>query len=423
MPARSPLDAILPPEGSAGELERRLWQRLRPQAWPIPPGALPQGTALVGGAVRDALLGRLAEHPDLDLVVPAGAVTLGRRLADQLGGTCVVLDAGRDIARVVVGGWTIDLARQEGQALSDDLGRRDFSANAIALPLAAGSRLLDPTGGLAALRRGQLVAVSEGNLLDDPLRLLRGIRLRWELELELETGTRAWIGAHAALLGTVAGERVLSELQRLAAAGEGQRGLAQALELGLLNPWGADREAAGRLALLDREAPERLGLSAVEGEVALPLARLAALLPAAAVAALRGSRRLQRQCEGLRRWWQRLHDLAAPAGQELDALPETERLELHRDLEATLPALLLALPAAGTSGALARWRDGEDPLFHPRPPLDGDRLRLALNLPAGPELGALLRHLTRERAFGRLGAADAEATLAAARRWLDERRG
>jgi tRNA nucleotidyltransferase (CCA-adding enzyme) len=405
-------------ESSEGELERRLWQRLRPQAWPIAPSALPEGTALVGGAVRDALLGRLAERPDLDLVVPAEAIALGRRLAGQLGGSCVVLDAVRDIARVVVAGWTIDLARQDGAALSDDLGRRDFSANAIALPLAAGSRLVDPTGGLAALRRGELVAVAEDNLLDDPLRLLRGIRLCWELQLELAAGTRAWIGAHAALLGTVAGERVLSELQRLAAAGEGQRGLAQALDLGLLDPWGADRDAATRLDLLDRQAPERLGLNAAEGAVSLPLARLAALLPQQAVAALHGSRRLQRQCEGLRRWWQRIERLPAPGGQALDALREEERLDLHRDLEVTLPALLLALPAAGARQALIRWRDGEDPLFHPRSPLDGDRLRQALSLPPGPTLGALLRHLTRERAFGRLETADEEATLAAARRWL-----
>ncbi|MGB5133725.1 MAG: CCA tRNA nucleotidyltransferase [Prochlorococcaceae cyanobacterium] len=419
MPARHPQDSIVTLEGSEGELERRLWQCLRPQAWPIAPSALPEGTALVGGAVRDALLGRLAERPDLDLVVPAGAIALGRRLAGQLGGSCVVLDAGRDIARVVVSGWTIDLARQDGKALGDDLGRRDFSANAIALPLAADSRLLDPTGGLAALRRGQLVAVSEANLRDDPLRLLRGIRLRWELQLELEAHTRAWISALAALLGTVAGERVLSELQRLAAAGEGQRGLAEALGLGLLNPWGADPAAASRLALLDRDAPERLGLNGEEAEAALPLARLAALLPSQSVAALHGSRRLQRQCEVLRRWWQRLDDLAAAEGQDLSALREDERLDLHRDLEVTLPALLLALPPAGARRALIHWRDREDPLFHPRPPLDGDRLREMLNLPPGPDLGALLRHLTRERAFGRLGTADEETTLTAARRWLD----
>ncbi|MEO1003808.1 MAG: CCA tRNA nucleotidyltransferase [Cyanobacteria bacterium J06638_7] len=413
---------------SDGELERQLWQRLAPQRWPIGPDQFPEGTALVGGAVRDALLGRLQEHPDLDLVVPAGAVALGQRLVRQRGGNCVVLDARRDIARVVLAGWTIDLAPQEGATLSEDLGRRDFSANAIALPLARGARLLDPTGGLAALRQGRLVAVSEANLLDDPLRLLRGIRLRWQLELELEAATAGWIAAHGRRLAVVAGERVLSEVQQLAAAADGGRGLLQALELDLLSAWAVDAAAAPWLSRLDGGAAARLGLSAAESGAALPLARLAALLPPVAVRALRGSRRLQRQCAVLRHWWQRLQQLAGPSAAggrppaALEALDEPERLQLQHELEALLPALLLALPAAPARSALQRWRDTGDPLFHPRPPLDGDRLRTELGLPAGPALGELLGHLSRERAFGRLPAEGERQALAAARHWLDQRR-
>jgi tRNA nucleotidyltransferase (CCA-adding enzyme) len=429
IPARPRQESIVTLEATGGELERRLWQRLAPQTWPVPLEAFPEDTALVGGAVRDALLGRLAERPDLDLVVPAGATTLARQLARQRGGSCVVLDPQRDIARLVLAGWTIDLACREGETLRDDLERRDYSANALALPLRPGARLLDPTGGLAALRRGELVAVSEANLLDDPLRLLRGIRLRWQLPLEMEPATAGWIARHADQLGNVAGERVLGELQHLAGAELGQRGLAQALELKLLSPWGADGGAARRLALLDAAAPGRLGLTPAESATALPLARLAALLPPQALVALRGSRRLQRQCERLRHWWRRLEETDGADGPEaprlegLEALGETERLQLQRELEATLPALLLALPPSSAGSALARWRDEKDPLFHPRPPVDGDRLRQELGLAAGPELGALLRHLTHERAFGRLPAAGGPAVLAAARRWLAERPG
>lgn len=413
-------------EATGGELERRLWERLAREHWPIDPSALPAGTALVGGAVRDALLGRLRDCPDLDLVVPSGAIALSRRLARQCGGSCVVLDSGRDIARLVLAGWTIDLARQEGTTLSADLGRRDFSANAIALPLAPGARLLDPTGGLEALRSGQLVAVAEANLLDDPLRLLRGIRLSWQLQLQLEPTTAGWIAAHAQRLGNVAGERVLGELQQLAATADGEQGLAQALELGLLTPWAADAGAAPRLALLDAGAPERLGLNATESMKALPLARLAALLPAPALQALRGSRRLQRQCGELRHWWRRLAELGGDAG--LGALEEGERLRLQGQLEMTLPALLLALPAPEARSAVSRWRDLDDPLFHPRPPLSGRRLSDLLAIAPGPALGELLRHLTRERAFGRLPASGEREAVAAARAWLalhsgDQRRG
>ena len=84
--------------------------------------------------------------------------------------------------------------------------------------------------------------------------------------------------------------------------------------------------------------------------------------------------------------------------------------------------LLLRLPPAEARALLERWRNPEDPLCHPQPPLNGDALRQALQLPAGPQLGALLQHLTLERAFGRLegsGAAGRSQALAAARRWLE----
>ena len=81
---------------------------------PVKPEMFPTGTALVGGAVRDALLDRLGTCPDLDLVLPANVLKLTRRLAAELGGTCVVLDEERDMARLVLKGWTIDLARQLG---------------------------------------------------------------------------------------------------------------------------------------------------------------------------------------------------------------------------------------------------------------------------------------------------------------------
>ena len=141
---------------------------------------------LVGGAVRDALLGRLAARPDLDLVVPEDAVDLARKLARRLGGAVVVLDQERSMARLVLQGWTIDLARRMGADLPHDLLRRDYSANAIALPLPAprnrssgepalNGDLLDPSGGLADLAAGQLRAISEANLLDDPLQTAREI--------------------------------------------------------------------------------------------------------------------------------------------------------------------------------------------------------------------------------------------------------
>jgi len=406
---------------AAPALATRLWQRLHPQQWPLPVAALPAGSALVGGAVRDGLLARLPERPDLDLVVPKGAISLCHSLARQLGGSAVVLDGERDIARLVLHGWSFDLAACEGGSLEADLGRRDYSINAIALPLRQ-QALLDPTGGLADLQRRELRALSEANLLSDPLRLLRGLRLACELDFSLEPRTQAWIGQHRARLGGVASERVLAELQKLACAPAGAAGLLRTVRSGLLEPWLAGTPTwEPPLASLDLARGEALGLHPDELAWALPLARLSCVADARALERLRSSRGLQQRVQRLRQGWQLL------AGRHPSALSEAERFGLHRSLEADLPALLLLLPQGQEPRSLLlRWRDASDPLCHPRPPCDGDRLQALLGLQPSRQLGALLTHLSQERAFGRLAAtraadgdASADALIACARLWLD----
>ncbi len=409
------MDAGLTPEAFAESLR----ERLAPERWPLPLASLPADAALVGGAVRDAALGRLEERPDLDLVVSTDAIHLGRELARRHGGTCVVLDQERDMARLVLRGWTLDLARREGPDLASDLRRRDYTVNAIALPLAPGSRPVDPTGGLEHLLQRQLVAIAEANLLDDPLRLLRGVRLSAELGFALEEQTRHWIGMHAPTLAAVAGERALAELEKLAAAPEGHEGLHGAWRLGLLEPWGVRPAAGLGPQQLSLGAAQACGLTQPELAEALPLARLAWLMDGAAAGRLKGSRRLQQRCSALRQWWSVLEH--TPLG----ALTEPERLSLHEHLDHDLPALLLGQPVERARQALARWRDPSDPLFHPRSPLDGRQLQQALALNPGPELGKLLQHLKRERAFGRLDASNSTSAEAAAldcaRQWLEHR--
>src|SRR5438132_778324 len=112
----------------------------------------PPGAALVGGAVRDTVLGRAVA--DVDVAVPSGALDLARRCAERLAGTCVVLDAERGAARVVTdGGLTLDLTDFRAPSLEGDLAARDFTVDALAVPLApllerGRAAILDPTGGL-----------------------------------------------------------------------------------------------------------------------------------------------------------------------------------------------------------------------------------------------------------------------------------
>jgi tRNA nucleotidyltransferase (CCA-adding enzyme) len=378
-------DSIL--EGEVGLMARQLMTRLQPQRWPIPLDRLPAGTVLVGGAVRDGLLNRLPEHPDLDMVVPADALGQVRKLSREFGGACVVLDRDRDIARLVMGSWTIDLARQDGDDLTADLLRRDYRINAIALTLTTEPKLLDPSGGIADLCARRITAVNEQNLLDDPLRLLRALRLAAELSMTIDETTFGMLARHRHHLPKVAAERIQAEVLKLVRAHSADQAIRLLHSLQLIAPWSSDQPQR----TLNAEA-----LTKQEQQVALPLARLTQLLSDQGVSDLRFSRKQIQRCVQLRKWWMRDQQQSA------DTLNEKERLKLHQELEEDLPAFTLTWPVERQKEWLSRWRDQEDKLFHPSAPLNGRTLQAELGLPPGPRLGELIDHLCLERAFGRI---------------------
>lgn len=194
--------------------------------------------ALVGGAVRDAWLGRPLSQ-DIDVAVPAGAVDLARRVADRLAGAFVLLDAERGAARVLALGRQLDLTDFRAPTLEGDLAARDYTVNALAVPLGALLRrgrapIVDPTGGLADLRARRLRPPSRGALADDPLRALRGVRLELALGLRLTPGAARAVAAVAPALAAVSAERIRDELIALLALPETARALRRADRLGLL---------------------------------------------------------------------------------------------------------------------------------------------------------------------------------------------
>ena len=411
MPPRCGSAPIL--TGDRDKLAEISLQRLKPATWPVSPAQLPTGAVLVGGAVRDALLDRLTDTPDLDLVVPGNALESTRQLAQKHRGACIVLDEARDMARLVLGGWTIDLARQEGATLEDDLSRRDYRLNAIALSFDGTPRLIDPTGGLEDLLSGRIVAVREANLQEDPLRLIRGLRLTAELGMTMNSQTLMMLRRNRSLLPKAAPERIQAELMRLTAAPDADRAIQTLLDLKLLKPWTtnmADQSPAATVRRADL-------LTDSERRQALPLARLTQLLPDEGLKELRFSRRQLQRCERLRHWIERSSsDQGDPC---LEQFSEQERLQLHKDLEKDLPALIVTWSEPLQQQWLERWRDPQDPLFHPRPPLDGTTLQRALGIAPGPSLGDLIQHLCLERAYGRVSTR--EQALNAARSWLSYR--
>lgn len=204
---------------------------------------------LVGGAVRDAILGR--ELHDIDLAVAGDSEPIGRAVADYLGGTAVPVEAW-NVTRVALppanagaASFIIDVSGYSG-SFEDDLGARDFTVNAIALPLRCWDSderiesILDPLNGRADMARRILRATGDDVFWNDPGRMLRGVRLAKSLNFRMTPETAQAIRRDSHLLERVAPERVRDEFMAILAA-DGAR---------------AQLEILDRLSLLCRVIPE-----------------------------------------------------------------------------------------------------------------------------------------------------------------------
>jgi len=184
---------------------------------------------VVGGAVRDELLGRPLVDLDVACAEPERAA---RAYAQHSGGAPFPLSERHGAWRVALDdGRTVDFTPLP-HGIERDLATRDFTINAIAEPLAGGEPF-DPTGGREDLAFRAIRAVSDTIFEDDPLRLLRAVRLEDELGFHLAPLTEELVRRDAHLVAKPAGERILAELQRLSAAG-----FRRLDELGLLEPLG-----------------------------------------------------------------------------------------------------------------------------------------------------------------------------------------
>ena len=203
---------------------------------------------LVGGPVRDALLGVPAL--DLDFAVEGDAPSLARQLVKRLNGR-VTTYASFGTATVSTEGLRVDLVtarresyRQPGSlpqvrpgSIRDDLARRDFTINAMALPLSAGEEgLLDPLGGLADLEAGVVRSLHPLSFVDDPTRMMRAVRYEQRFGFRIDSETQAAM-SHALSAGymdAVSGDRWRHELERILDEANPVAPLSRAVDLGLL---------------------------------------------------------------------------------------------------------------------------------------------------------------------------------------------
>jgi len=370
----------------------RVARRLGVEAW------------LVGGAVRDACLGLAV--PEIDAAIERDAEGAARALEADGAGRAVFLSKDRPGPRVfrVAGRRPLDIAEIEGGSIEADLGRRDFTVNAVAVALAGGpATIVDPFGGLADLARGRLRPVRAGNIRDDPLRALRAARFIATHGLVPDRATLAAARAAAPHLPDAAAERIGGELARILGSRLAAPALAWAARAGLL-PATLDRALSPRraaalarsLASLDDAATRRLP---EERRRRLRLAFLASRLGLTGreARAWLSSRRLPRRDVDDAA---RLGDLAGAAAR----IPERGRAEAWRwvldagPLAADAAHLLARRGRPVLAARLARLARRKPRRLR----VGGDDIRQWLEIPAGPQIGALLRDLAVAAACGRV---------------------
>jgi tRNA nucleotidyltransferase (CCA-adding enzyme) len=381
--------------------------------------------AAVGGFVRDLVRDRLAPASrDLDVAVEGDGRRLARRLAAALGGSAREHPAFLTATVALPDGRSVDVATArreryhapgalpavEPGGLAEDLWRRDFSVNALAVRLdgAAWGDVEDPTGGLTDLARGRVRVLHPLSFVEDPTRVFRAVRFAERLGFRLESATRRLLAAAVRLpvYHALSGDRLRAELARVLEEPEPARVLAGLARLGAFRlGWPAYRftaVAAARVTAVGR------GLGALPlappTRLRLALLALTASLPAGAASD-----------------WAARYGATAPERDALDRArreaPELARRlaraagagEAYAALRAA-PELLAAWAwvLAGTGARrlvaehLGRWRE--------MPPLlDGDDLQ-ALGLAPGPRFGQLLAGLRVAQVAGRVRTrAEAEA--------------
>ena len=366
---------------------------------------------LVGGPVRDAVLDVPAN--DLDFVLIGDAPTLASDLAEELGGQ-VTVHPRFGTATVEIEGDRIDIvtARKEvypfpgslpevsASSLEDDLARRDFSINAMALPLSGDSpEVIDPHGGLEGLAYRRVATLHPGSFTDDPSRMLRAVRYEQRLGLQISDTTlsemqSALAGRHA---DAVSGDRWRQEFQKIFEEPQAFKMLIRAIGLGVLaaiHPSLSDSRplailaGEGGLAPSDLLAALAMPLSAADGEGVSSRLNL----PTDWARVVRDTIALQ----GI------LPEITGPSVSPSKVCSALEKL----DADAIAAAARLSLDIQLAS----RLRRYLDVWRLVSPVLTGDDL-LAMGVPPGFNVGEVLREVNSAKLDGLVGGEDEERAL------------
>ena len=370
-------------------------------------GFLPKGSYLVGGYIRDIILGRKTEKLDVDIVVPLNAIEIGKKIADNIGSKFIILDKKREVVRIILNNIYIDIANQVSSSIEGDLCSRDFSINSIAF-LFDNKSLFDPLNGLKDLEISLLRTHSENNLLNDPLRILRCFRFVSQLNFQIDLNLITFIQNTKGKLYLVAKERINYEIHKIV---HGVNALDAVMLIKKLNIFGTENLSEDSF-FLDLEKINYAELNQKEKEKFLPLFFTAQILNVVSLEKLKFSKSEIEKTKLLRKWHFFLKK------KNIAQLTESDRFALHKELEMFLPSFIFYLPKNLRLEWLDRWRDNDEKLFHPSNLLNGDVIKKHLKIKDGPLLGELLHYLSKELAYKRLNNFDE--AIYKAKLWIEQ---
>ena len=375
------------------------------------------GVYLVGGTVRDILLGR--PNFDVDVAVEGDAIELAGALAAELGGRCrphgqfgtavVLYGDGKHVdvvtARLETYAEPAALPTVEAAGIEEDLFRRDFTVNAMAIGLKGDDhgRLVDPFGGQKDLEAGTIRILHDRSFVDDPTRIFRAVRYESRFGFRMDEHTEALAREGVAGIGLLSGARLREELLELLEEEQAPASIVRLGDLGVVPATEATAKLFTRLRELDRryglDVPDwRLGLAALG--LALPSAEVAPFLERLQLRR-RDARHIGAAIEDGPRLVEQLRAGGLTAS-EIVALAEPD----HPDA----PLLALALD---DQQALHEYFDR---LQHVQLHIGGADLA-DLGLGESPRVGEILAELRRRKLNGELDGRESE--LAAARELLD----
>lgn len=411
-------------------MDGSIQSKITPESLPFNLELLPKPAYLVGGAVRDALKGKTREYLDLDFILPSEAVNVASKIAKYHQAGFVLLDAQRQIARVVFPDATVDIAQQEGDSLETDLHRRDFTINAIAYNIHT-QEIIDPLQGTVDLQKGILRMISPANLEDDPLRLMRGYRQAAQLGFTIEAATHSTIRALASQLEKVAAERIRVELSYMLANPQGTPWLIKAIEDGLLKSSFkyTTAKSCTLLTEVDKAASQLIENWQSLGEILqqnvrdtvkttwLAIAKLACLVnpkPEIAEVELEQLTYSKAEIQAVTTALRVFPRLNAPL------MSLREQYFLFQEAGCVFPTTAILAVAYGNvveemsedkalktyASLLARYLNPDDPVAHPTKLVSGIHIISLLDLPSSPLIGKLLTEIAVAQVEGKVSTFD-----------------